>query len=225
MRVRAGLIRSHFASGTARADPEAVARSRCKPAAGALGPPGKAGKTGKPAWCRPGSRWGTLPFECGQPPLAAHTFERRPAARVTAYRNRPGDGGPEGPAAAAPGSTGPGDAGRRRASRKHGARKPCQVLQRPTPRTPTAPSTCRSSRAWTRSASAQACTSARPTAAACSTASGRSSTTRWTRPWAASAPASTSSCTPTAPPRSGTTAAASRWTTSGRPSSPASSSS
>src|SRR6201986_96200 len=26
-------------------------------------------KTGKPAWCRPDSRWGTLPFECGSPRL------------------------------------------------------------------------------------------------------------------------------------------------------------
>jgi hypothetical protein len=40
-------------------------------AVGALTPPGKAGKTGKPAWCRPDSRWGALPFECGSPPLAA----------------------------------------------------------------------------------------------------------------------------------------------------------
>ena len=32
---------------------------------------GKIGKTGKPAWCRHDSQWGTLPFECGSPPLAA----------------------------------------------------------------------------------------------------------------------------------------------------------
>src|ERR1700735_2364952 len=30
---------------------------------------GKSRKTGKPAWCRPGSRRGTLPFECGSPRL------------------------------------------------------------------------------------------------------------------------------------------------------------
>ena len=95
-----------------------------------------------------------------------------------------------------------------------------QASERPTP---TAPSTCRSWRAWTPCASAPACTSARPTAGGCSTASGRSSTTRWTRRSAATAPGSRSSCTPTAPPRCGTTAAASRSTPSARPSSPASS--
>src|SRR5487761_441788 len=49
------------------------ARSHFRPLQ--AGPPvqssrsGGARKTGKPAWCRPGSRWGTLPFECGSPRL------------------------------------------------------------------------------------------------------------------------------------------------------------
>jgi len=33
------------------------------------GRPGGAGKMGKPAWCRPGGRQGTLPFEGGCPRL------------------------------------------------------------------------------------------------------------------------------------------------------------
>ena len=60
-----------------------------------------AGKPGKPAWCRPGSRRRTLPFEGGSEEHAALLFERRPAARGNAYRYRPGDGGPEDPAKAA----------------------------------------------------------------------------------------------------------------------------
>ena len=54
-----------------------------------------------------------------------------------------------------------------------------QRRRRPTP--PTAPRTSPSSRAWRRSASAPACTSARPAPAACTTSSTRSSTTRSTR--------------------------------------------
>ena len=48
--------------------------------------------------------------------------------------------------------------------------------------------TSRSWRGWNRSASARACTSDRPGRAACTTSSGRSSTTRSTRPWPATAP-------------------------------------
>ena len=50
-------------------------------------------------------------------------------------------------------------------------------------RASTARRASRSSRAWRRSADAPACTSARPTSAACTTSSGRSSTTRSTRRW------------------------------------------
>ena len=59
-----------------------------------------------------------------------------------------------------------------------------QPPPRPRPR-PTRPTPSRSSRASRRSVAAPACTSARPTRAACTTSSGRSWTTPSTRPWPA----------------------------------------
>ena len=64
---------------------------------------------------------------------------------------------------------------------------------RRTPR-PTSPS----SRGSRRCASAPACTSVPPARPGCTTWSGRSSTTRSTRPWRAAPPGSTSPCWPTA---------------------------
>ena len=63
---------------------------------------------------------------------------------------------------------------------------------------------------WRRSASAPACTSGRPASAACTTWCRRSSTTRSTRRWPATATASWSPCSPTAASASPTTAAACR---------------
>ena len=80
------------------------------------------------------------------------------------------------------------------------------------PRTPTPAVPSPSSRASRRSASAPACTSAPPASAACTTWSRRSSTTRSTRRWPATATPSTSPCSPTAASGSSTTAAASRST-------------
>ncbi len=77
-----------------------------------------------------------------------------------------------------------------------------------------------SSAASTRCASARACTSARPVRAACTTWSTRSSTTRSTRRWPATATASRSRSTPTSRSRSSTTAAASRSTSTRRRSAP-----
>ena len=88
--------------------------------------------------------------------------------------------------------------------------------------TRTTPRTSSSSRAWRRCASVPGCTSARPTPAGSCTACGRSSTTASTRRWPAPRTASRSPCTPTARPRSTTTAAASRPTRSPRPGCPAS---
>ena len=67
-----------------------------------------------------------------------------------------------------------------------------------------------SSRVSRPSASARACTSARPASAACTTWSPRSSTTRSTRRWPATATWSSSPCSPTVACGSSTTAAASR---------------
>ena len=75
----------------------------------------------------------------------------------------------------------------------------------------TTPRTSPSSRDSRRSASVPACTSARPVCAACTTWSGRSSTTPSTRRSPATATASTSRSTPTTPSPSSTTAAASPW--------------
>ena len=69
--------------------------------------------------------------------------------------------------------------------------------------------TSRSSRASRRCASVPACTSGRRVRAACTTWSGRSSTTRWTRRWPAQPTPSTSRSTRTTRSRSSTTAAAS----------------
>ena len=63
---------------------------------------------------------------------------------------------------------------------------------------PTTPAPSPSSRGSRRCASAPACTSARPVSAACTTWSGRSSTTPSTRPWPATPTPSTSPCRPTA---------------------------
>ena len=62
----------------------------------------------------------------------------------------------------------------------------------------TAPRTSRFSRASRRSASGPGCTSATPPSAVCTTSSSRSSTTRSTRRWPATAPTSTSRSTSTA---------------------------
>ena len=62
----------------------------------------------------------------------------------------------------------------------------------------TPPPASRSSRAWRPSVDAPACTSARPTCAACTTSCGRSSTTRSTRRWPATRRRSSSRSTPTA---------------------------
>ena len=78
---------------------------------------------------------------------------------------------------------------------------------------PTIPPTrSRSSKGWRRSASGRRCTSARPARPACITSSTRSSTTRSTRRWRASATRSTSRFTSTDRSRSWTTAAAFRST-------------
>ena len=77
-------------------------------------------------------------------------------------------------------------------------------------RAATTPRTSPSSRVSRRSASDPACTSARPASAVCTTSSTRSSTTRSTRRWPATARASTSRSTRTTRSRSPTTAAASR---------------
>ena len=93
----------------------------------------------------------------------------------------------------------------------------------PCPRTPsTTPATSPCWRGSRPSASGRACTSAPPIPAASCTASGRSSTTRWTRPWPASGSRSRSPCIRTAPSRSRTTGAASPWTWSRAPACPAS---
>ena len=83
---------------------------------------------------------------------------------------------------------------------------------RPQRRRRTTPAPSPSSRGSRRSASAPACTSARPVSAACTTSSTRSSTTPSTRRWPATAPRSTSRSSPTAASGSSTTAAASRST-------------
>ena len=80
----------------------------------------------------------------------------------------------------------------------------------------TGPTRSRCSRASKRSASAPACTSARPGPADSTTSCRRSSTTRSTRRWPATATRSSSRSCPTAPCASSTTAAASR-STSTRP--------
>ena len=88
----------------------------------------------------------------------------------------------------------------------------------------TTPATSRSWKAWSRSASARACTSAPRAPAGCTTSSTRSSTTRSTRPWPASPTRSSSRSTPTARSASTTTGAGSRSSrsparrTAGRPS-------
>ena len=76
--------------------------------------------------------------------------------------------------------------------------------------TTTAPTRSRCSKASRRSASGRPCTSARPARRACITSSTRSSTTRSTRRWPASATRSTSRSTSTTRSRSSTTAAAFR---------------
>ena len=75
----------------------------------------------------------------------------------------------------------------------------------PTPR-PTSPS----SRGSRRCASGPACTSVPPVRPGSTTSSGRSSTTRSTRPWRAAPPGSTSPCWPTAAAGSATTGPGSR---------------
>ena len=86
---------------------------------------------------------------------------------------------------------------------------------------PTTPARSPSSRASRRCASAPACTSARPVSAACTTWSGRSSTTRSTRRWPATPTPSTSPSWPTAASGSSTTAAASPPTSTRPRASPA----
>ena len=66
-------------------------------AAGANEPQRRGQKDGQTGVVPPRQSVGDATLRMWQPPLAAHSFERRAAARATAYRNRPGDGGPEGP--------------------------------------------------------------------------------------------------------------------------------
>ena len=80
--------------------------------------------------------------------------------------------------------------------------------------------TSRSSRAWRRSASVRACTSARRAHAACITWCTRSWTTQSTRRSPATATPSRCGSTPTTPSRSTTTGAASPWTSTPRRRSP-----
>ena len=97
-------------------------------------------------------------------------------------------------------------------------RQPPRLERQRRPSTTTAPTRSRSSRASRRSASARPCTSGRPARPGCITSSTRSSTTRSTRRWPASAIRSTSRSTSTTRSPSSTTAAAFRSiaTTSGK---------
>ena len=170
------------------------------PASTSRSPPSRRCATGSTgASAAAASRW--VPAGSTTPRTSSAPGPREPAgcpsccagrARVSVRRR--------GRSAAYPSRSSPGDSLRAN-QRTEGREWPALQHDRaPTGTTPHA--ICRSWRVWRRCASAPGCTSARATARASCTASGRSSTTRSTRPWPAPATASRSSCTPTAPSRS-----------------------
>ena len=124
--------------------------------------------------------------------------------------------GRNGPATAAPSAP----VARGTAARPHEKRTEKGACQWQTNLTITTVPTSRSSRAWRRSASVRACTSARRARAACTTWCTRSWTTQSTRRSPATATPSRCGSTPTTPSRSTTTAAASPWTSTPRRRSP-----